>query len=604
MKGSRTCQHPTATVALFLALAACDSPEAAIRVNLLGYHPDLPKAAVLCITAGGDLPDAYSVVDAATGDAALGPVAIQPAREFGPCAASARLAFDALRTPGRYRVVAGETESPEFIIGADVYRAVPDSLLYYLRQQRSGFNPLFADSVHHRTDAILVDHAREGEFIPVAGGWADAADYLQYATTSATTTFHLLKAWREAPEVFDDRFDADGLPGRNGVPDVLDEARHGLAWLLRMYPEDDLLLNQIGDDRDHAFLDLPTTDSSDYGWGRGGFRPVYPCTGAPQGLLGNRNRSDGKASAAGKFASAFALGALIFADRDPQWADTLAARAVAVYELGRQHPGVCQTAPARAPYFYEEANWVDDMALAAAMLYTLTREVVYFDHAREYIAAEPVTPWMGADTARHYEWFPWHNHAHHELWRATADPAVRYGLAAHYRAGLDAVSLRGDNAFLAGIPFIWCSNDLMVALATQALHWTRMTGESDYRAHAQAAFDWIFGANPWGKAFVVGLPDGPDSPQDPHSVVARELGVWTQTGGLVDGPVYHSIFENLQYVTLTDDDRYAAWNTGHIVYHDDWGDYSTNEPILDGTAALVYLAAIMATEDERRARMR
>lgn len=27
--------------------------------------------------------------------------------------------------------------------------------------------------------------------------------------------------------------------------------------------------------------------------------------------------------------------------------------------------------------------------------------------------------------------------------------------------------------------------------------------------------------------------------------------------------------------------EYAAWNTGRIVYHDDWGDYSTNEPIMD-----------------------
>ena len=39
-----------------------------------------------------------------------------------------------------------------------------------------------------------------------------------------------------------------------------------------MFPEDGLMLNQLGDDRDHAFLDLPPTDSSDYGWGRGGFR--------------------------------------------------------------------------------------------------------------------------------------------------------------------------------------------------------------------------------------------------------------------------------------------------------------------------------------------
>ena len=38
-------------------------------------------------------------------------------------------------------------------------------------------------------DALIVDHpTRTGEFINVSGGWADAADYLQYVTTSATAT--------------------------------------------------------------------------------------------------------------------------------------------------------------------------------------------------------------------------------------------------------------------------------------------------------------------------------------------------------------------------------------------------------------------------------
>src|SRR5690606_11392023 len=120
-----------------------------------------------------------------------------------------------------------------------------------------------------------------------------------------------------------------------GVPDVLDEARHGLEWLLRMFPADDQMYNQLGDDRDHAFLDLPTTDSSDYGWGKGRERPVYPCTGRPQGLLGNRNRSTGKASTAGKYASALAAGAMAFAERDAAFAARLRERAVAAYEVGR-----------------------------------------------------------------------------------------------------------------------------------------------------------------------------------------------------------------------------------------------------------------------------
>ncbi|HEY0673823.1 MAG TPA: hypothetical protein VGD27_16210, partial [Longimicrobiales bacterium] len=66
-------------------------------------------------------------------------------------------------------------------------------------------------------------------------------------------------------------------------------------------------------------------------------------------------------------------------------------------------------------------------------------------------------------------------------------------------------------------------------------------------------------------------------------------GVHTQKGGLLDGPVYRSIFQSLQWVTLHQPDEYQEFNTGFIVYHDDLGDYSTNEPIMDGTANLTYL---------------
>jgi len=58
--------------------------------------------------------------------------------------------------------------------------------------------------------------------------------------------------------------------------------------------------------------------------------------------------------------------------------------------------------------------------------------------------------------------------------------------------------------------------------------------------------------------------------------------------------VYSSIYRNLLGISLHDPDEYAPFNTGFIVYHDDVGDYSTNEPIMDGTANLSYLLAAMA----------
>jgi hypothetical protein len=60
---------------------------------------------------------------------------------------------------------------------------------------------------------------------------------------------------------------------------------------------------------------------------------------------------------------------------------------------------------------------------------------------------------------------------------------------------------------------------------------------------------------------------------------------------LVDGPVYGSIYKNLIGITLYQPDEYAAFQSDLVVYHDDYGDYSTNEPTMDGTASLIYLLA-------------
>lgn len=585
---------PTSTLAIALALAA-QAPSPVIRINQLGYLPNAPKTAVLCATRaepalGATMP--FAVEDTTGRRVHAGSARLEGS--FGPCAQTYRLDFSTVKRPGRYRIVAAGARSPIVRIDTRAYAGAADTLLHYMRQQRSGYNPTLRDSVHKR-DGLIVDHpTRTGEFINVSGGWADAADYLQYVTTSATATYVMLKARRDFPRAFADKFAANGLPGPNGIDDALDEARHGLEWLLRMFPDDSTMFNQLADDRDHAFFDIPTNDSSDYGWGKGKERPVYPCTGKPQGLFAGKNRSDGYASTAGKYASTFALASRAYERSDPAFATRLRERALAAYALGVKYPGNCQTAPGRAPYFYEEDNWADDMELGAAELFALTGERRFLNDALGYAAQEPVTPWMGADTARHYQWYPWINHGHDAVWRV-ADKAGKQQMIAYYRQGLDRVVARANNGFRVGIPFIWCSNNLMSAFATQALIYRRMTGDNRFRDYEAAALDWLFGANPWGTSMVVGLPWSGTWPRDPHSAMSKQIGIETQLGGLVDGPVYRSIFANLRGIRLIEPDEYADFNTGFIVYHDDLGDYSSNEPIMDGTAMLTYLLAALSS---------
>ena len=458
---------------IFAQVTAVESVPAVIRINQLGYLPSAPKVAVFCSLAPNELRD-FVVTDLAGRKILERPATL--AKPFGPCAVNYRLDFSSIRKPGEFRVSAGGVTSPIIRIRTNAYAGAADTLLYYMREQRSGFNPLFKTVVHTRDGIVVDDSLRAGKFVPATGGWADASDYLQYVMTSANATFVMLMAYRDHPASFADRFDSRGLPGGNGVPDVLDEARHGLEWLVRMFPSDSEMYNQLGDDRDHTYWDLPTNDSADYGWGKGKERPVYPCTGKPQGLFKYKNRSNGFASTAGKYTSAFALAASIYRKSDPIFAAKLRQKALSAYTVGKKFPGVCQGAPGRAPYYYEEDNWADDMELAAAELYALTHDRSYLRDALGYASREPVTPWMGADTAKHYQWYPWHNNGHHEIWR-NATAADRKTVAAYYRKGLAAVVSRADNGFRIGIPFIWCSNNLMASFATQAYLYRRMTGQ-------------------------------------------------------------------------------------------------------------------------------
>ena len=89
---------------------------------------------------------------------------------------------------------------------------------------------------------------------------------------------------------------------------------------------------------------------------------------------------------------------------------------------------------------------------------------------------------------------------------------------------------------------------------------------------------------------VYGLPAWGDTPDDPHSAFTH-LNNYPIDGGLVDGPVYTSIYKNLIGIQLFNGDEYAPYQSDLAVYHDDYGDYSTNEPTMDGTASLIYLLA-------------
>jgi peptidoglycan/xylan/chitin deacetylase (PgdA/CDA1 family) len=561
-------------------------PNAWLRINLLGYPNHAIKVAIWA-SKQHEVPQFFELIDKSSNQTVFRSEAVQSFGAYGPFVSTARLDFSAFKTPGRYFLRANGVISPEIIIGNDVYKGAADFALRYMRQQRCGFNPSLKDSCHTH-DGFMVygknSGIKDSTHFDATGGWHDASDYLQYSTTSANAAYHLLMAYRDFPKVFADSHVANGLAGNNGIPDVLDEARWGLDWLLKMHPAKNIMFNQLADDRDHISMRIPKLDSQ---YNKGYERPLYFIDGMPQQRGKFMNNTKGTSSTAAKFSSAFQLGSEVFF-ADKPYSHLLATKAQSAYRYAIRRKGVTQTVSVKSPYIYAEENWVDDMELALSKL--APRSKKNLDSALFYAKQEPVTPWITNDTANHYQWYPFVNIGHYELAKQLSGKP-KAELIAYYKQGISSVWDRAkQNAFYRGIPFIWCSNNLTVSFTTQCFWYNQLSGDHTFAALEQANFDWLFGCNPWGTSMVYGLPSWGDTPSDPHSAFTHLANIPID-GGLVDGPVYTSIYKNLIGIKLTKADDYAAFQSDLAVYHDDYGDYSTNEPTMDGTASLVYLLA-------------
>lgn len=580
-------------IILILLICSClqISAQSWIRINQLGYLPQLNKVAVYISQVEG-LNSNFSVINSLTNEVVLTDKAKSTNAKRWGMKSSARLDFSKLEREGSYYIEYQGVKSPVFSINTDIYNGAADHILNYMRQQRCGYNP-YLNAECHQHDGYIVDDAKnEGKKIDVTGGWHDATDYLQYSTTSVNAVFQMLFAWQQTPDktIFKDNFDNLGRANPNGIPDILDEAIWGLDWMLKMNPDSAVIYNQIADDRDHSGFRLPTNDSVDYGWGKGTGRPVFPVTGKPQGLIeNNKNRSTGVSSTAAKFASAFYLAANILKDIDPHKASIMHKKAREAYNWSKAKPGNNQTACTVSPYFYEEDNWVDDMELAAATKYEITKKTDWLNEANYWGQLEEITPWMELGRARHYQFYPFVNLGHYYL-ATSSNPEVSTQYTNYMKKGLEAILKRAkesDDPFLNGIPFIWCSNNLTVAAITQAQLYYQVSKDKTFLEMEASLRDWLFGCNPWGTSMISGLPENENNANRVHSSYYILQGDQNK-GGLVDGPIYKNIFSTLRGVNLMYEDKLAPFQNGIATYHNDPGDYSSNEPTMDGTASLSF----------------
>ena len=204
--------------------------EPPIVTNQVGYRTNAVKTAVFTDAADEST---FSVVNADTGKIVY-TSSLEPETYSSFADEKVRKGdFSEVSQEGKYYIACGNLDnSYTFEISDDVYDTALDDSIKMLYLQRCGTaveDDIFGHKACHNSLATVYG---TNEKIDVSGGWHDAGDYGRYVVTGAKTVADLLYSYQNAPEMFSDSIGI--LESGNGIPDVLDEARYEIEWLLKM----------------------------------------------------------------------------------------------------------------------------------------------------------------------------------------------------------------------------------------------------------------------------------------------------------------------------------------------------------------------------------
>ncbi|NBM14493.1 glycoside hydrolase family 9 protein [Streptomyces sp. GC420] len=559
-----------------------------VRVNQVAYLPRGPKRATLVTEATDPVPWRLKNAEGAT-------VARGQSVPRGIDASSGQnvqtIDFGSYRTRGAgFTLVAdGETSRP-FDIGTSAYERLRTDALGYYYTQRSGIEilgslrPGYARPAGHLNtapntgdDDVPCQRGLCDYSLDVTGGWYDAGDHGKYVINGGITTWELLSEYERSrraesaqPEKLGDGTLA--LPeSANKVPDILDEARWELEFMLKMQvpagePLAGMVHNKIHDEKWTGLPLLPHLDPEK--------RELHaPTTQATLNL-----------------AATAAQAARIYRRHDSAFAARALAAARAAWAAAVANPEKYPSdSDGTGGGAYYDGDATDEFYWAAAELFITTGEKKYADHvlASPLHTADIFTP-AGFD------------------WGRTAVPGrldlatVPNGLPDRDRVRRSVIE--GAGTYLAtqrahpyGLPYgpegnryDWGSNSQVLNNAVVMAHAYDLTGRTVYRDAVVETLDYILGRNALNQSYVTGY--GEVSSQNQHSRwYARQLDPSLPNpprGTLAGGP------------NSSIQDPFAQGKlqgcVGQFCYIDDIQSWSTNETAVNWNAALAWVASFVA----------
>ncbi|WP_433460889.1 glycoside hydrolase family 9 protein [Micromonospora sp. CA-248212] len=567
-----------------------------VRVNQAGYLPGGPKNATVVTEATTPLP--WQLHSAAGAVLASGTTTTR-----GMDAASGQnvqtVDFSSYRTPGAglTLTVDGETSHP-FDISGTLYNQLRSDSMQFFYAQRSGIaidGDLIGDEYARPAGHLGVAPNQGDTSVPcqpgvcdysldVRGGWYDAGDHGKYVVNGGIATYQLLNTFERTKTAATANGGAGladstlRVPERgNGVPDILDEARWELEFLLRMQvpagkPLAGMVHHKI---HDKNWTGLPL---------------------APQDDPQPRELHPPSTAATLNMAATAAQCARLFAPYDAAFASRCGTAAKTAYAAAKAHPAVyASPTDGTGGGAYDDSNVTDEFYWAAVELYLTTGSQTYLTD----LTASP------HHTGNVFEprGFGWQSVA--ALGRLDL-ATVPNGLPAADLTRVRASVTAAADAYLAelrrqayGLPmpgdadsYFWGANSSIINNAIVLATAFDLTRDARYRDGAVQAMDYILGRNALNISYVTGW--GEHAAQNQHSRIfghQLDANLPRPPAGSLAGGANAALQDPFVAQLL-------AGCKPMFCYVDDINSYSTNEVAINWNSALAWISSFLADQGE------
>lgn len=289
------------------------------KLNQLGYLPEAAKRFVLAVAPGETAVDAFTVETLTGKRVFTGRLDVMAHDLTVTAGEHVRTGdFSALTTPGRYRVKAGDLASAPFGVAEGLYEPlVRDAAraFFLIRASVAIDDPAtgIRHAAGHRDEAALMV---DGQARDLTGGWYNAGDYGKWTHMAAISVSQMM--WLHELRPARAGALALGVPTLYpGLPDLLQQARWGLEWLLKMQNPDGSVLHKVD------------SGPNVYAWGQPPERDPHPRVVQPGGSLD-----------AGVFVGATIQAARVFASLDHAFAARCRAAAQRAWSWLETNPNV------------------------------------------------------------------------------------------------------------------------------------------------------------------------------------------------------------------------------------------------------------------------